>query len=994
MNIPYLNLVLVVAYVGGNGTNTSFCGTEQSPCQNISYIINWRHRSFETIMVNVLSDVVETSPIHFDRSVNISIAGVGDNRPVLTHLWSQQLFLVYSRSHVSIMLTVKNIVVHMRSLNSFFKLFSKSKPIVVTLADTTFVQIEGQGDLGKEECPFYAKNYHGLLNINISSCTFKNFKSLYKESESHFLLYLENGVRRSINLTLAHSLFINNTFKWGVIEIECTDYSVVGTSANVHVRGCAFVNNNVRKSLIRVLKIFDHVDLQLENTNFTTNHVSGENALIFVPKAHSSKMWTVNLVRINADGNKGTVLRVMYSGSSTTRTEIQVNVMVNFCTFSNNKTPLRGGGIVVDSKEGKSGVQLVNFTVSSSQFYENSAQAGGAISSNVLTRITKSEFLMNEAHIGGAINLFEGSMNTVWIMSCVFTNNKALLRGGAIVTALESSTMILIIQSSSFYGNNATTGGAVSSNAQTRIRKSEFNVNHATIGGAIMLVGFANIVQGSNTRNPDYSKTKVSEISESNISTTTNALYSSARLDVVNLSVRLLSQSQPVIPVKLVDHDSSSQYLRIAGKVSFECGHNQYMKNKTSRPRYPFRHVPAGNVSKFFAALSVTCHSCSIGSYSAGRAAATWKVSSISVTEALSNNKCFACPRGGDCSSGPLRSRNGYWGYKKKRSDEVEFAKCADGYCSPDPHSYDSCADNRNNALCGDCKANTLLSLLSSKCIDIGACNYSSFYYMVSIFPCLVSLVVVCVIFKAKLKSTSKRLAKKFRQCCKPAADENEDDVELYEGNDGTSKLKQFFLILTFYQMATLIYIPNQLSKNHVVPDVWNYIQHVLGMISMQNFAGGTISTEATSYCFPPGFTFVRRTFLNVLLNVSPIILSMFILVVIYCYERSTKQKAPIKLQVQGALVNLLNIVCIPLTKNLFQLINCVTIVQDEEEVLVLVGQGSSACFNTWQKGIIVFIILYGTSSSYMLVCFILNNRGTRSFSSWPFFLSLQYFSS
>ena len=562
------------------------------------------------------------------------------------------------------------------------------------------------------------------------------------------------------------------------------------------------------------------------------------------------------------------------------------------------------------------------------------------------------------------------------ITKCTFTKNNAFSRGGAIIadTTSDSSTIKLVVHSSRFIKNSAASGGAISSNSYTIISQSEFILNHANNGGAIKLWTSSGVVKRTDTADPDYSKLVINEISDSTFVTDVNALDTSANLNIANLSLKLLDLRGQVISTEVLTHESSSLLLEATGNISFNCGLGRNVKIKTLRAKYGERRSKeaTGTVSKFYAYISVTCLSCPKDWYNIQNGISSWNMSTGNMANSSTENKCFNCPRGGNCTAGYLGSRRGNWGYKKKRRAEVAFVPCPNGYCDQASRSYSGCTDTRHGVLCGSCNANTNLGVFSSTCVKASSCDFSFNYYSLALFPIVLILFVTSIVFSKRWKKLEKhlkailgslkRFAKRYYiKFCKKIPSETEmEDEPFTEEDDGTSSnsssLKQFLVILSFYQIQSLIYIPSQVLPDTLIACVWRNLQKYLGMISMMNFNGNGESGDEIQYCFPAFFTFVHRTVLNLFINASPILLLVIVLLIAYFVERLYGMKMTFKLQAQTAVVNLITIFYIPIAKNLFRLVKCVGIVQNDEERKVLFEQGTIDCYQPWQVVIIVFI--------------------------------------
>jgi len=140
-------------------------------------------------------------------------------------------------------------------------------------------------------------------------------------------------------------------------------------------------------------------------------------------------------------------------------------------SFTNNSAGRYGGAIEHYSNNFHSG-NLLNATITSSTFTANSAEYGGAITSNDVIDIIKSAFSGNQAsNSGGAIyNLYSSAIVT----GSTFTNNFARSNGGAFFKSNPYFTSS--ITGSTFTGNHADlAGGSVYVDAGT------LNITNSTL---------------------------------------------------------------------------------------------------------------------------------------------------------------------------------------------------------------------------------------------------------------------------------------------------------------------------------------------------------------------------------------------------------------------------------------------------------------------------------------------------------------------------------
>ena len=92
----------------------------------------------------------------------------------------------------------------------------------------------------------------------------------------------------------------------------------------------------------------------------------------------------------------------------------------------------------------------------------------------------------------------------------------------------------------------------------------------------------------------------------------------------------------------------------------------------------------------------------------------------------IGNIKCNPCPYGGDCS-GEIKAKANFWGYKSGNQDTVtiKFLPCPRDYCCQGENSltFNSCNENREGTLCGECQKGYGQGLSTAKCRKVSKCG-------------------------------------------------------------------------------------------------------------------------------------------------------------------------------------------------------------------------------------------------------------------------------
>lgn len=130
-------------------------------------------------------------------------------------------------------------------------------------------------------------------------------------------------------------------------------------------------------------------------------------------------------------------------------------LIINNCTFIDN-VGFDGGA-----------VNVANAKINNCTFINNIGYNGGAVCQEYST-LTNSKFISNYGYVGGAVE----SVRESKIVNCEFTDNAAVLYGGA-VTQYENSEIVY----STFSANKAPSGGAVES-FNSKILNSKFDYNN------------------------------------------------------------------------------------------------------------------------------------------------------------------------------------------------------------------------------------------------------------------------------------------------------------------------------------------------------------------------------------------------------------------------------------------------------------------------------------------------------------------------------------
>jgi predicted outer membrane repeat protein len=281
------------------------------------------------------------------------------------------------------------------------------------------------------------KNHIPCVHLNnLNKVTFDHV-TLLSSAAGYLVFFL---IDESNSIVLSNLLAKNNAAS--VIAIS--------TVGSVTITGCAFRGNIVQTSYGAVVSIVQVQDLVIADTEVSDN--TADSGFVFYLKDA-----VIAISRCKFTGNTLYICGPLYSSSVTSLT-------VSDSTFENNRALSSisvGGAVIVDSSESGTvsftDCSFVNNTaqyfggaihvtyallyVSKCSFERNSANLGGAVTSQGFSVIEDSSFNLNSATPvisnplryvprGGAIFLINGT--DCRVTRCSFTNNKAHAYGGAI----------------------------------------------------------------------------------------------------------------------------------------------------------------------------------------------------------------------------------------------------------------------------------------------------------------------------------------------------------------------------------------------------------------------------------------------------------------------------------------------------------------------------------------------------------------------------------
>ena len=242
---------------------------------------------------------------------------------------------------------------------------------------------------------------------------------------------------------------------------------ILASQSNMEFRDSTFEANNAIVGGVMFTEL--HSNITFINCSFVGNCATINGGVLYSDRGCTITAYNCTFMNNTADENGGVIMV----------TKSSLSVYESF--FSSNIAKHEDGGVIFAKSDAISR-DLV--TISGSNFTENSAFAGGALSTYYTSVVIKnnSYFLHNIALLGGGAAFFGWSSST--ISNSIFFNNSVANWGGAVYTG-HSEISIL---STSFTGNTAEIGGAITTdNVIARVNECNFFNNSASkAGGAIV----------------------------------------------------------------------------------------------------------------------------------------------------------------------------------------------------------------------------------------------------------------------------------------------------------------------------------------------------------------------------------------------------------------------------------------------------------------------------------------------------------------------------
>ncbi len=673
---------------------------------------------------------------------------------------------------------------------------SSSDIVSGTNVSDVFVSQEGDGSRNDINCLTQpqirrCRSLAFVINTVIQEgCT--SIESIHIEDPIYFAaqdeIFVPKGVQKR-NIHLAILCVHHCVFEGNITFVSREMYPTL------HVR---FVAVHFIDSKVTVQNV--HVEfVSLYFTNSTVQDAeprAGENGEVWFSS------FNVSFFSVHVSVSKTFSSHILFFNAMIEMTE--VHILAEYLWFKINNSQLLQSHTEIDVGNYTS-VEITNCTVQCSM-------PGKPVFLLIASKSLKCQLVETSIHdTSGGISVkmkqsfFVSSWLQMHIVGCIFQNITKSSSGGSLsIQYFPSNAKVSIpnlvqITNTRFMENKvlrsqlqSAYGGAVSlvSNSSTdgaqlyvEMHHVEFSDNSASDGGGSLLVSgnFINVIivncQFSISTKPQFPLQPLFIFSYSTISILNSSFYAPVVSEITPLNdMQVLSSAQSIQNLTL--HVKCPVWHWLDAHSDFG---TSSISGETTLQRFTMR-----------------CASCPSSFYfhSDGNFSLVYRTqeASVQLFNPYSNSNhlgCIECPYGASCPGNQLNSKPNFWGYKMGAA--VLFVQCPSGYCCRGGKDnvcvgYTNCNENREGKLCGACKEDYSLSLLSSKCIHAGKCNDSW------IWPVAV-LGIVFYMFWYTFKDNILSFPQYFYVKCKlrnqekPNRDKNVDDG--------------YFGILTYFVQAT-----------------------------------------------------------------------------------------------------------------------------------------------------------------------------------------------
>ncbi len=760
------------------GQNISSCGTEKSPCKDLTYALTEYHKQTGKPWMFCIKIHID-SPQKLKSLNNTGLSGFGNPS--------------YKRGqHTNVqILTWKTSIMYNNHIS-----------ISIHAIDFEHVKLSMTG-----------------IDLIITNCTFMD--SSLVVGNTHSVDIMGCKWKHTSNITL---LDITNADNMSNVDCEITDTMLKHTNTTrdvVHLQNLKNVILNqmviekVNMSIDRILYPQDHIFgvvkvVNCSNTNLrglNINHSTLRDKYIGVYTNDYSEASLslvdsqVNISRSTFAHTKGQALFAircdlqiyqsnftsniysypLHSGGGAAMSTQGSNVSIDRSLFAFNEGFTVRHGMVDGFGGGAIYVANGSMMVKNSIFRNNSQQndGGAAIcSQNNTLRIHNSIFTFNTAWgDGGALKVTNPYMNDICqmvgtdkclqIYNCTFSNNQGVGMGGAIFLQgiRDSASRYGLFNGCIFNHNIADEGGAVSlMDSNINMEGCKFRSNSARVqGGAVYCLKLEFHISKSTFRENTAQNYGASILANDCFTRLASVSFTSKKVcegGDNKLPLIYLSDSPIFLTDVIMEIDTGNYYKQYFdifihfGSVSgAKIDYKGFSFICPSNYQAGFRTFGGGtgNVSLApCAAFGTSCFdftfSCILvesGYYILGKSA----LHGVNQHVWYEGNEIKTCPiPGGNCTQG-LRPLDGFWG-PYVMNGTAHFMKCAQELCctGSDCEGNTSCNSKNNRAgiLCTNCKTGYSESLFAEKCVSNKKCK--SVWPLV-VVPILVITIVIFSIF-------------------------------------------------------------------------------------------------------------------------------------------------------------------------------------------------------------------------------------------------------
>ena len=590
-------------------------------------------------------------------------------------------------------------------------------------------------------------------------------------------------------------------------------------------------------------------------------------------------------------------------------------------------------------------------------FHNNTSIFGGAFffyvpktqvyRTNLKIIFSRCQFTGNQARNGGAIYSFferpsgKQVYRTIHFLYCIFKNNKAIRHA-------KESVMDKTMETAGGGG-----GAVYCHNFVVNISDTTMVNNYATSYGGSILDESCIIHLVKSTIRIDK---RMPQLTLAGL-----AVYSRGKFIMKDVRVDMEKPILKRTVVHYIWYTASGYHARIIPRVipqrvNLTCSTGNAIALKILK-----FVVLINGTRTVFNKMQFSCHPCQKTRYSLAFGRAT--LLNTSSMKAYSV-KCNPCPYGGDCS-GEIKAKANFWGYKSvnQDADTIKFLSCPRDYCCQGENclTFNSCNDNREGILCGQCRKGYAQGISSAKCIKVSKCGNPVIWPIV-IFGGIGYLGFLMYLseISSKLKKVlSWRILNKQTELDGSSAQSQTASV----GLNNTSEKKFVFsglikVIFFFFQAEPLIRVGQSPSHRHKFLHMTR---------TLRSFYTNAINFQIITFC---PFKIVSPVVSHVLSTAFPFLLLMLLgllsigFFTFKTFKRSIFRGNPnqslntattFKYRLVSCLVNLILLSYATITKTAFALLNCAPI----NQVQVLYIDGTIICYTTWQYIVAAFAALF-----------------------------------